>query len=425
MSVAINDTIADTVASPIVPRRPAWVFSVLLDALLGASTYVASYWLRFDSDRLALFLPTAWATMPIVVVGQIAGLLCVNAYAPRPRTSWLSRVVIGGVLGTVAAALVIRLVQGFVGVSRMAFVADAVLFSIAAIGWRGAWVLRSRARARAIARQTKGVLVDRTDDMTLGAMLASLYRYRGLLKTLVLKDLKLKYRGSVFGFMWSLVNPLLMIIVYTVAFTVILGIRNEMFVFYLMLGQLSWTFFAGAATMATGSIVDNGGLMRTVLFPRAILPIGTVLFNLAQYLLTLSVFLPAMLVWYRIPPAPVMLLFPLVLVLHLIFTIGIALILSTLTVFFRDVRHLVDVALAVLFWATPIIYDITQVPERLRLLILLSPMSPFVVAYHKVMFYREWPEPTVWLLAGTYAIGAFIVGAASILAFEDRFTEQV
>ncbi len=91
----------------------------------------------------------------------------------------------------------------------------------------------------------------------------------------------------------------------------------------------------------------------------------------------------------------------------------------------RDVRHLVEVALAVLFWATPIVYEISQVPERLRLLILLSPMSPFVVAYHKVMFYREWPEPTVWLLAATYAIGAFIVGAASILAFEDRFTEQV
>src|SRR4030095_15048594 len=103
MSVAINDTIADSVASPIVPRRPAWILSLLLDALLGASTYLASYWLRFDRDQLTHFLPTAWSTMPIVVAGQIAGLLFVNAYAPRPRTSWLSRVVVGGVLGTAAA----------------------------------------------------------------------------------------------------------------------------------------------------------------------------------------------------------------------------------------------------------------------------------------------------------------------------------
>jgi lipopolysaccharide transport system permease protein len=425
MSVALNETIADPVASPIVPRRPAWVFSILLDALLGASTYVASYWLRFDSDRLALFLPTAWATMPIVVIGQIAGLLFVNAYAPRPRTSWLTRVVIGGVLGTIAAALATRIVQGFVGVSRMAFVADAVLFSIAAIGWRGAWVLRLRARARAVARSEKGVLVDRSDDMTLGAVLGSLYRYRGLLRALVLKDLKLKYRGSVFGFLWSLANPLLMIVVYTIAFTVILGIRNKMFVFYLMLGQLSWSFFASSASMATGSIAENGGLLRTVLFPRAILPIGTVLFNLAQYLLTIAVFLPAMMIWYHVTPVAPMLLFPVLLALQVIFTIGVALILATITVFLRDVKHLVDIALAVLFWMTPIVYELSQVPDRLKLLILLSPVSPFIVGYQKVLFYREWPEPTVWLVAGTYAIGAFVVGAASILAFEDRFTEQV
>ena len=176
----------------------------------------------------------------------------------------------------------------------MAFVADALLLSIAAIGWRGAWVLRARARARTLARASVAELVDRADEMTLGAVLVSLYRYRGLLKALVLKDLKLKYRGSVFGFLWSLANPLLMIVVYTLAFTFILGIRSEMFVFYLMLGQLAWAFFASSAMMSTGSIVDNAGLLRTVLFPRAILPIGTVLFNFAQYLLTIAVFLPLM-----------------------------------------------------------------------------------------------------------------------------------
>ena len=137
---------------------------------------------------------------------------------------------------------------------------------------------------------------------TLGAVVGSLYRYRELLKNLVLKDLKLKYRGSVFGFLWSLANPLLMIIVYALAFTYILRVRSERFVFYLMLGQLSWTFFANSASMSTTSIVDNSGLLKSVFFPRAILPMGTVLFNLAQYLLTVSVFLPAMLLWYQRAP---------------------------------------------------------------------------------------------------------------------------
>ena len=103
-----------------------------------------------------------------------------------------------------------------------------------------------------------------------------------------------------------------MIVVYTIAFTFILGMRSERFVFYLMLGLLSWTFFASSATMSTGAIVDNGGLLKSVLFPRAILPIATVLFNLAQYLLTVAVFLPLMLLWYRVPLVAPMLLFPVV-----------------------------------------------------------------------------------------------------------------
>jgi len=395
---------------------------VSLDAILGVSAYMVSYWLRFDSERLPAFLPGAWSTVPLVAGAQILALVALQAYAPRPRASWLSRVVAGIVLGAAASALLLRGVQG---ISRMAFAADALLLSIGAVGWRGIWVLRARARARTVTRASVGELVDRAEDMTLGGVVVSLYRYRSLLKSLVLKDLKLKYRGSVFGFLWSLANPLLMIVVYTLAFTFILGVRTEMFVFYLMLGQLSWTFFASSTMMSTGSIVDNTALLRTVQFPRAILPIATVLFNFAQYLLTVAVFLPIMLVWYRVPLVEPMLLFPVVLVLHVAFTIGIALILATATVFFRDVRHLVEVALAVLFWTTPIVYELGRVPERLRLLILLSPMSPFVVAYQKLFFFREWPDATVWLVAVTYAVGAFVIGGALVLAFEDRFTELV
>ena len=425
MSVFPGDTIAGPATGSITLRRPAWLWSVLADALLGGSAYLASYWLRFDSERLATFLPAAWSTMPLVVAAQLLALTAVRAYTPQPRTSWLSRVIAGILLGTAASTILVRATLGFQGVSRMAFAADALLFSIAAVAWRGAWVLTMRARARGFTRPRSDDLADRAEEMTLGAVLTGLYRYRGLLKMLVLKDLKLKYRGSVFGFVWSLTNPLLMIVVYTVAFTYILRVRNERFVFYLMLGQLSWTFFSNSATMSTGAIVDNGGLLRSVFFPRAILPIGTVLFNFVQFLLTLAVFLPVMAAWYHVPFAAPMILFPVVLALQVVFTIGIALILATITAFFRDVRHLLEVGLAVLFWMTPILYELDQVPERLRLLILLSPASPFVVAYHKLFFYREWPEATVWLVAGTYAVGAFVVGATLILAFEDRFTEQL
>jgi ABC-2 type transport system permease protein len=408
------------------PRRPAVVSSVLLDVGLAVPAYLVSYWLRFQEGQLNAFLPGALATIPFVVAGQVAGMAAIGAYAHRPRVDWILRVISGAILGTLAASGVLGVTLGFQGVSRSAFAADAMVFVSAALGWRGMWVLRARARARATARDQHSELVDRAAEMApLTAVVVSLYRYRELLKNLVLKDLKLKYRGSVFGFLWSLLNPLLMIVVYTVAFTYIMQIRTIEFVFYLMLGQLAWSFFAGSATMSTGSIVDNGGLLKSVLFPRAILPIGTVLFNFAQFLLTIAVFLPAMMLWYGVPPGPQMLLFPVFLVLQVVFTIGVALILSTWTAFFRDVRHLLEVGLAMLFWLTPILYEMDSIPERLQLLVLIGPVSPFVVAYEQMFYYGRWPDPAVWVIAATHALGAFVVGALLFLAFEPRFTEQL
>jgi ABC-type polysaccharide/polyol phosphate export permease len=269
------------------------------------------------------------------------------------------------------------------------------------------------------------VMIDRAEPLdSLATTLASLMRYRTLLHKLVLKDLKLKYRGSVLGFLWSLVNPLVMIAVYSFAFKYIIRVPTQGFVFLVMLGILAWTFFSNAAMMSTGAIADNGPLLKSVFFPRAILPIATVLFNFSQYLLMVVVFLPLMLIAFRIAPAAPMVAYPIFLVLQVVMTIGLALILSTGTAFFRDVRHLLEVALAVMFWTTPIVYELEQVPERFRPIVLASPMSSFVVAYKDVFFYRRWPEPLVWTFAIAYAIIAFAIGAALLLKFEDRFAER-
>jgi ABC-type polysaccharide/polyol phosphate export permease len=263
------------------------------------------------------------------------------------------------------------------------------------------------------------MMIDRAEPLdSLSTTLASLVRYRTLLRKLVLKDLKLKYRGSVLGFLWSLVNPLVMIAVYTFAFKYVLQVRTEGFVFLVLLGILAWTFFSTAAMMSTGAIADSGSLLKSVFFPRAILPIATVLFNFAQYLLMAVVFLPLMVVAFRIVPVAPMLAYPVFLGLQVIFTIGVALILATGTTFFRDIRHLLEVGLAVMFWTTPIVYELGIVPERFRPFVLASPMSSYV------FFYRRWPEPIVWTFAIAYAIIAFAIGAALLLKFEDRFAER-
>lgn len=269
-------------------------------------------------------------------------------------------------------------------------------------------------------------LIDRSAQRdSLSQTLAGLFRYRELLKNLVLKDLKLKYRGSVLGFIWSLLNPLLMIGVYTVAFKYILRSTIEGFVFYLMLGILAWTFFVNSLMMSTGAIVDNGGLVKSVFFPRAILPVATVLFNFAQYLLTVLVFLPVMMVVYGVPVGAPVLAYPVFLALQLLFTVGLALLLATWTAFFRDVKHFLEILLAALFWLTPIVYQSAQIPERLRPLLDLTPMSPFITAYHDIFFFSRWPAPSVWLLATAYAVVAAAWGLSVLLKREDLFSEAL
>ena len=251
------------------------------------------------------------------------------------------------------------------------------------------------------------------------------FQYRELIRNLVLRDLRLKYRGSVLGFLWSLVNPLVTVAIYTFAFGFILRVPTPHYVLFLVTGLLPWGLFAGSATAATGAIIDSGSLVKSVYFPRAILPVSIVLFNLSQFVMTFVIVLPVVLLIYWIPPTRAMLAFPCLLLLQLIFTIGVALLLATATAFFRDVRHLLEIALQVAFWLTPIIYEVKVVPAAFRPFALAGPMTPFIMGYRQCLFYGEWPDALIWLLAVVYAAVAFGVGLAVFRSYEDRFTEQL
>lgn len=272
-----------------------------------------------------------------------------------------------------------------------------------------------------------GTLVDRAAQIrSVRATAASILHYRQLIRSLVAKDLKLKYRGSVLGFVWSLVSPLLMLGVYTLAFKYILDIRTEGFVFLLLLGILAWNFFVGSLVMSTGAIVDNAGLLKSVLFPRAVLPIASVMFNFAQYVLTAGVLLPVMVLIYGTAITPLFLLYPVFLMLQLCFITGLALALAAAAAHLRDTRHLLDIALQVLFWTTPIVWSFKDhVPERWQPIALLSPMSPFVVAYQRIFYYGIWPGAQVTAEAFVYALGALAIGTAVFLRSDRRFSELV
>ena len=244
------------------------------------------------------------------------------------------------------------------------------------------------------------------------ANLQQLLRYRALIQSLVARELKARYRGSVLGFFWSFVNPLLLLLVYTFVFTIVLpGVHPpelEPFALFMFCGILPWTWFSSSLLESSNVLIAGGNLIRKVLFPAEVLPIVTVLAGMVHFCLGLPI-LAAFLAYYRVPVTPTDLLwFPVIVLIQLVLTTGLALLLASLTVHFRDVRDLLSNLLTLWFFATPIIYQLSQAPASVRRFLSLNPFTHLAVAYQGVLFtpgpFTEWPR----LLA---------VGAGSILVF--------
>jgi len=264
-----------------------------------------------------------------------------------------------------------------------------------------------------------------TTTPTWRAMLAELVRYRAFLQNLVLKDLKLKYRDSTLGVAWSLLHPLLLIVVYTVAFKYVMRVDMEAYAYFLLIGLLPWSFFASSLMASTGAIVANGGLIRKAYFPREILPIATVIFCFVQLLLALVVFLPALVLISGVELRWTAALFPPLLLLHMGFTVGIGFILSALTTAFRDVAHLTEVALVLLFWMTPIVYPARMAPPELRLFFSASPLAAFATAYQDLLFWGRLPAGHVAATLLAWTVALLIVGRWVFASYSPSFAEEV
>lgn len=255
---------------------------------------------------------------------------------------------------------------------------------------------------------------------------ARIVQYRELLRNLVAKDLKLKYRGSALGFVWSLLNPLLMIVVYSIAIGFIMRVQNELehYSLFLITGILHWGFFAASFLSATDAVTQNANLIHKINFPRMILPISAVAFQFVQMAVALAVFMIAY-PWLGGKFWMGFLFYPLVLVLQGLMIIGLALGISALTVFYRDLKHLVEVGLMLLFWLTPIIYKFTMIPEDARIWFRFNPMLPFVISYHDLLYANNWPSLGNWVLMVCWSLLAVTLGYGLFRRLEDRFAEEL
>ena len=254
--------------------------------------------------------------------------------------------------------------------------------------------------------------------------LQELYRYRSLIWNLVVRELKARYRGSMLGFMWTFLNPLLLISVYTIVFSVYLRFNMENYVVHLMSGLLPWLWFSSSLLEASGSILAGGNLIKKILFPAEVLPMVVVLSNGINFLFSLPILL-LFVVLFKIPIGLSILALPLVMLIQFVLTAGLGFMFAALCVHYRDIQHLLGNFLTLWFFATPIIYPLKQVPERFQFTVHLNPIAPLIFAYQDIFYHHRFPNFSRLAIIAVMAIFVYTMGAMVFEKFRGTFAEEV
>jgi ABC-2 type transport system permease protein len=253
---------------------------------------------------------------------------------------------------------------------------------------------------------------------------------RELLANLTLREIRGKYRRTIFGQLWSLVNPLALMLIYTLVFGLIFRVQPaagdpsgvDVFAVWLLCGLLPWTFFATVLNLGTGSLVANAGLIQKVYFSRIVLPLSMVGASAYNWLFEIAVLIVALVIVgaFVLPWIPLLLVIMLLLAM---FAAGIALMLSTANVYFRDTEYFVTIILQIWMYLTPIIYPVSLVekasadvgpllgtPITVAAIYHLNPMQHFVTVFRNLLYDNRWPEPAEWLICAGWAIASIVIG---------------
>jgi ABC-type polysaccharide/polyol phosphate export permease len=262
------------------------------------------------------------------------------------------------------------------------------------------------------------------------ANLASLVRYRGLVASLVARELKARYRGSVLGFVWSFVNPLLLLLIYSFVFTTIMPNETpgvQPFAVFMFCGILPWNWFSTSLSDAAGSLLAGGNLIKKVLFPAEVLPLVSVLTNMVHFFLGLPILIVFLIVSRHYPDPWDLFWFPVAVLVQLVFSSALALALAALTVHFRDIRDILANVLMLWFFATPIIYPWFQPNvQRFRWLFNINPFTHLAVSYQEILFFKGPIGHWRWLLAlGAASVALFLACYWLFDRLRDSFAEAV
>ena len=252
----------------------------------------------------------------------------------------------------------------------------------------------------------------------------NLYTYRELLKSSVKKDIGGKYKHSFLGVLWSFINPLLQIMVYAIVFPLIMRNNQEHYTLFLCSALIPWTFFSSTVIRSSFTMIENGNILKKVYFPREILPISIVTSEAINFIIS-TIIIIGFAVFEGVGFSKYLIFYPLVLIVQYILLIGIALIVSSITVFVRDLQHIIGVIIQLLFYATPIVYATNSIPDSFSWILKFNPMTYIIDGYRSMFYSHTMPNIKALLIVLTIGVGVCVLGYLIFNKLQKRFAEEL
>ena len=252
-----------------------------------------------------------------------------------------------------------------------------------------------------------------------------IFEYRQMISGLVKRDLRGRYKGSVFGFLWTFFNPLLQLLVYTFVFQYILRQGIDKYYLFLFVALIPWLFFATSVSAGSSCVLAQKGMVSKIYFPREILPISHVTSAFVNMLYSFII-LFIVVVFSGVPINFIALLYlRVIMIVEYILALGITMIVSSLTVFFRDLEYIMGILVIAWQFLTPIMYDISIVPDSLKSIYMINPMTPVTIAYRDILYNSAIPKMETLLMALGMGVAFLIIGFFVFGKLKKRFAEEL
>lgn len=252
-----------------------------------------------------------------------------------------------------------------------------------------------------------------------------IYEYREMIFSLVKRDLRGRYKGSVLGFLWTFLNPLFQLVVYTLVFAVIMRAPYEKYYLFLFVGLIPWLFFSASVVGGAGCIWAQKDMVNKIYFPREVLPIAHVTCQLVNMLLSFVVVFAVLIVTGHGVNWKALLYLPVIICVEFLFALGITMLVSAVTVFLRDIEYVLNILMMAWQFLSPVMYGTDMVPDAVKPIFSFNPMSPILIAYRDIFYYKKEPEMATLLQAVILGLALMAVGVLVFEKLKRHFSEEM